>query len=532
MIPKRYWFIGVILALGLPGEAGATEKGRVEPKVRWAQGDPSTCRYGVLGESRTQPVTSLLTLSPGEYRISVRCGEDPELIPPPATVRVRAGQVARPRFDVARAKVRIMTRRSGNIVAGEAQLFECGRAGEDAPILTHATNVTAKLAAGQYDLRVRLDDDAQPKAQAFLRNVRLKPGRNSDLEVDLSDGSLVAHARQNRRRAAGAVRVFHAGTEKQVALGDTEQELRLPAGEYDVTVELRSAANFATETETVWVRAGRTTKVDAAFTTGELAVRVVQDGKPIDATVRLSLPLATDFFNFFEAPGAAVLSPGKYNVTVSAEAAKALGDVKRSDVVVRARRTTKVTVDLSQATLQVDVRENGQPAKAIVEVREAGGGDVVARLGQADVRLWPGRYELVAKLPDGSEKVDGPFEVALGQRVKRKISFERAQLEVEALRGPAPEVEARVLVFRRGAAKPTAEGKHGERLELPEGTYDIKVIAGADTVWKQDVRVAGTAKVQVALPELVDEAPLPAGDAPAEDFELPAGDADPDPEDE
>lgn len=518
---------GLLLATSLSSlAASAAENGRVKASVRWADGDASTCRFGVQGESATRPVSSMLELEPGAYRILVRCGDDPELVPPAQVVKVRAGKVSAPRFDVARAKVRVMTRRGGTMQAGEVRFFEVGRALEgDPPASEHATNVTAKLSAGRYDVLVRMSS-SEPAAEALLERVRLKPGRNKDIVVDLSDGSLIARAKENRKRASGAVRVFLPDTEQRVAVGDTEQELRLPAGRYDVTVELRSAANFATQTKSVWVRAGKTTKVDAKFATGKLQVKVTRDRKPVDATVQLSLPLAADFFNFFEAPGPAVLTPGAYNVTVASDAAKALGTIRREGVKIRGRKTTKLTIDISQATLQVNVTKNGKPTTAIVEVREPGGGAVIARVAKASARLWPGRYELRAQLPDGAEKVDGPFEVALGQKLTRTIRFELASLRVDALRGPAPEVDARVLVYRPGAAKPLAKGRHGEALELSAGTYDIKVVAGPDTAWKQGVVVEGAVKVQVGLPELVDADPLPAGEAPDEEFELPAGDAD------
>lgn len=518
-----------ILVLTLVALSGApvlaADTGTVQPKVTWPGGELNRCRFGVLGEASTQPLDSLLQLAAGPARIIVHCGEDPTLTPPPVTVNVRAGGNHEAKFTVDAARVRVMSKKDGVMLAGEARFYEVGRALLDPPLAVLPTNSTAHVAAGQYDLRVRLTGGKGPVPEVLQSKLRLKPGRNPDVELDLADGILVGLATENGKRAEGAVRASR--NDVQVALGDTLQPLTLPAGLYEVVVELRSAANFTSASEAVWVQPNKTVKSQQAFKTGKLQVQVTQDNKPIEATVRLSLPLAAEFFNFFDAPGPCVLTPGRYMVNIESKAAKGLGELKKTEVVIKAKQTSKLSFDLSQATLRATITKNGQPIKGIVEVREPGGGKVIARMASTEVRLWPGRYELVARLPDGSENVDGPFEVKLGEKVQRTVAFHRSQLTVQALRGPAPEPKAKVLIFRPGAAKPIKEGVHGEAFELMDGTYDLKVVAGADTVWSQGVEVKGDAKVQVSLPELADAEALPEGEAPADDFELPEGDADP-----
>ncbi len=498
----------------------------MEPNVRWDGGDASTCTFGVLGGPAAKSINEPLTVPQGKVRIVVHCGDNPVLTPPPVTIKAKAGRTFKPKFKVQRAKLRVMTRRGGAMLPGEARFYEVGRADIDPPLAEHATNSTAKLAVGRYDVRIRLAS-SKGRSEILHTKLRVKAGRNPDLAVDLSNGSLSAAATENGRKAQATVRVLFGGTRKKAIMGETGEELSLSAGQYDVVVELRTAANFATKTPKIWVPPNKNTKVKASFKPGTLRVKVIQDGKPLNAVVRLSLPLAADFFNFFEAPGPAVLSPGRYSVTIEAEGAKALGRVKKGDLIVKAGRTTKVSFDLSQATLRASITKNGRATAGIVEVREPGGGKLVARIAKLGVRLWPGRYELVAKLPDGSEKIDGPFEVKLGEKIHRKIAFRRASLRVMAHRGPAPETAAQVLVYKPGAAKPLLKGRHGQEFELAEGTYDIKVIAGADTVWSQGVVVKAKKKLNVSLPELADADALPEGETPAEDFELPDGDAEP-----
>lgn len=514
-----------IWALGLSTSAFAGNTAIVEPQVHWDGGNAATCTFGVLGGPAPLLVSEPLTVPQGQIRIVVHCGDNPALTPPPVTVKAKAGRTFKPKFKVQRAKLRVMTRRGGAMLPGTARFYEVGRADIDPPLAEHATNATAKLAVGRYDVRIKLADPKE-RSEVLHSKLRVKAGRNSDLIVDLSNGSLSASATENGRKAEATVRVLFGGTQKKAIMGETGEELSLSAGQYDVVVELRTAANFATKTEKVWVQPNKKTRVKASFKTGKLRVKVVQDGKALDAVVRLSLPLAADFFNFFDAPGPAVLSPGRYSATIEAEGAEALGPIKRSDLVIKAGRTTNISLNITQAVLRASIFKNGRATAGIVEVREPGGGKLVARIAKLGVRLWPGRYELVAKLPDGSEQIDGPFEVKLGDKIHRKITFKRASLRVLALRGPAPETGARILIYRPGAAKPLIKGRHGEEIELVEGTYDVKVIAGADTVWSQGVEVRAKKRLKVSLPELAHADALPEGEDPADDFELPDGDAD------
>ncbi|MCB9652141.1 MAG: hypothetical protein H6730_36900 [Deltaproteobacteria bacterium] len=518
--------LACLASLLLSAPASAAAPGKVDPELRWSGGDPALCQFA-LGDAEhpNHPVGTPVEAPAGKVTVRVSCPGKVPLSPPPTTVTVRAGATVRPRVEVAEARVLVSSRRSDVMLAGEVRFYPAGGDLGAAPLATLPTNSTAKVAAGRYDLLVHLTAPKQPHAETLLSGVNLRPGRNGDLVADLSDGSLIAQATENGRPAEGAVRVNLMDGDKKAALGDTQQELRLPAGRYRVLVELRAAANFATQTETVWIRAKKTTQVKAAFETGTLRVDVTQGGKPVDATVRLSLPGASEFFNFFSAPGPVTLTPGRYGLGVLSGAAQPLGELHPPAVEVRAKKEARVKIDLTPATLEVTVEKNGRPADAAVTVREPGGGTVLATMKGGKTILWPGRYEVHAVLENGDAQIEGPFDVKLGDRIVRKLSFETAYLIVSAARGPAPEPTARVQVYRAGAAKPVAEGKHGDWIELPEGTYDLRVSAGADVVWKQGVNVKDRAEVQVGLPELSDAEPLPEGESPAPDFELPEGDA-------
>lgn len=513
----------ILLAL-----VGATD-GRLEPAIRIA-GAEATCRFTATSKETDDVVESAtgtgLDLAAGLYDLTVECPhEEGVLVGLKEKVRVKAGETSSPAVPLQPAKVRIEARRNGQLLPARVELHPPRKS------LRHrlqriSANLSQTVAAGRYDLLVVLDDPRSPSAETLLENVRLGGPKTTVLEADLSDGGLIVTATENGGSAAASVRAFRIGKSKDAGLVETGQELRLPPGRYLVSTELRSSSDFSTKKREVWIRAGRTERVRERFETGRLSVTVTQDGRPVDATVRMAKQGASDFFNYFPAPGTVTLSPAVYDLTIASKAAGPLEKVVEPGVRIRARGQTQRVIDLTPATLSVQVRKNGRPATAELTVRAAGGGASVAPENDGSWRLWPGRYEILARLEDGSEEIDGPFEAKLRARIRRRITFERALLTVRTLRGKAVDADAEVYVFRPGATKPTARALGGAQIEVPPGIYDIKVVDGADTVWKQGVRVTRVNKLDVALPETATPEELPEGDLLPPGDDLPEGDAD------
>lgn len=519
------------MSLSLPillAVLGATD-GRLEPAVE-ISGTKTTCRFTATSRETKDVVESAtgagLDLTAGLYDLMVECPhEGGTLVGFREKVRVQAGKTANPTLELKPAKVRVEARRNGQLLPARVALY-APRKSLALRLQRISANLSQTVAAGRYDVLVVLDDPRSPSAEALIENARIGGSKTTVLEADLSDGGLVVTATDNGRSAAASVRAFRIGKSKDAGLVETGQELRLPPGRYLVSTELRSSSDFSTKKREVWIRAGRTARIRERFETGRLSVTVTQDGRPVDATVRMAKQGASDFFNYFPAPGTVSLGPGLYDLTIVSKAAGPLEKVVEKDVRVRARGHTRKVVDLTPATLSVRVEKNGRPAEAVLTVRAAGGGASVEPENDGTWRLWPGRYEILAKLEDGSEEVDGPFEARLKQRIRRRIAFERALLTVRTLRGKAVDTDAQVFIFRPGATKPTARALGGAQIEVPPGVYDIKIVDGADTVWKQGVRVRRVNKIDVALPAKAIGEELPEGDLLPPGEDLPEGDAD------
>jgi hypothetical protein len=482
--------------------------------------DGASCRFQAKGPAEHEGAGPI-TLEPGEYRVAVRCDvEHGVLAPAPITVRVPVGKTTRPRVRVDEARVRIESRRSGELMPAFVDVFPRHADLNGPPLVRVPTNRTVSIAGGAYDLLVTLADDDAPRAEVLLSNVRLSKGRKRIVRADLSDGGLVVSIQRDGRRTDGSTRAFLPGSKRDVGLASAGEELRLSAGRYEILTELQESFDYATKRRQIWVRPRKVTRVTEKFDTGRLTVKVTADGAAVPAIVRVAKPGAADFFNYFEAPETVTLSPGIYDLTVQTEAAGPLGKRRIPNVVVNRRQLTRKSLDLTRGTLIVRVLKNGRPVTfAEVIVRAAGGGAPARPEADGSFRLWPGRYEIEATLESGAKTTDGPFEIGLGQRLTRSLTLDRAFVTVTARRGKK-DVDAKVFVYKHGATKPLAQALTGERIELDPGTYDLKVVAGPDARWKQNIRLKRAHAVTVELAtdahagDELPEGELPDGDAP------------------
>lgn len=507
-----------------------TTDGQLAPELLIAgKSAAGACSFTARSKSSAATIESAsgtpLAVPAGEYALSVSCKLEGETVLAPAPdVKVQAGKTAAPKIDVRMARVRVEARRNGVMLPAKVHVLAPG--GTE-PMHTFAANQKQTIAQGRYDFDVRLEDAKSPAARVLLNGKTVGGASVSVIEADLSDGGLIVSATMNGKATGAAVRVFAPGSEKDLASVETGEEIRLPAGKYVVSSEARDNADFTTKKRDVWINAGKTVRFTEAFESGMISVAVTRDGRPVEATVRLSLPLASDFFNHFAAPGTVMLSPGTYAVSIESAVLGPVKSLEKRDLKVTRAGHQKVVFDLTQATLAVQVTKDGQRYDAEVHVRAAGGGEDAGAGDTNNVfKLWPGRYEIVATLPDGMEMLDGPFEVTLGQKISREIKVVRATLVVNAMRGKAAAADAEILVFRPGATKPTAKGRAGSKLEIPPGVYDIKVVAGKDTAWHEGLKLKTTQTVRVELPPLAgtsDEA-MPEGDLAPPGEELPDGD--------
>lgn len=389
------------------------------------------------------------------------------------------------------AKLRVSVRRGDSLVPAKVIVLTAKSAVDAPPVATGPANQRFELAAGTYDLLVQAEAQAGAEAP-WVRVPAVKlGGALKEVAVDLADGKLEVALSDNGKKAEGSVRVFRAGSKTVVQQAEAGAPITLVPGPYRVEVVLSGASDYPARSSELWIEPRKTAKLSEKFETGRLTVGVFRDRQPVEAVVQLALPGATDFFNYFSAPGTVSLSPGSYDVLVKPKGGVPVEVLKRPRVVVSKGKDNKIFFDLTPAQLVVKVLRAGKAiGDAEVRAVQPGGGEEVAR-PEADgsFKLWPGRYELAVKLPDGEELRDGPFEVGFGEKLSRTVEFSRVRLSVHATRGGAAADEAEVFVFKPGAQKPLAQGRSGAILELPPGAYDVKITAGPETVWREGVKL-------------------------------------------
>jgi hypothetical protein len=508
-------------SLATPAGAAPEALGTLSPRVEAPEG--TRCQLEALRTERPHRLVSVdaspVQGPPGLYRLRLDCeGPDGKLSPPLAPVRLAAGATATLRVKLERARFRVMASRNGARSLAEVALFAPAPERLERPLAVGAANAKFEVAAGRYDVRVRLEGKGEGLPSVWLRGVSLGPSGVTERTVDLSDGRLQVDIRHNKRPAGARIRVLAADGETELARLDAGEAAALPPGEVVVLATLLDAE---ARTE-VSVPAGKLVKTRLDFTTGQLELSARGDDGPLDAIAHLARPGAADDFNFFPVPASVALSPGTYEVKLAPRTEGAFPEQRRT-VEVSAGRKSRLALVVARASLRV--RLVGDIGDApVVRVRAAGGG---AELGDPDVsgryRAWPGRYEVLVTLADGTELLDGPFELGLGEKLERTIEVKRGALVADAFRGTAS-ADAEVFVYRPGAKAPVAKGRAHARLELSPGVYDVKVVSGPEWRWFEGVklRAGKETRLEARFRPNPGTAP-PSGELAPLDDELPAG---------
>ncbi len=513
------WFVAA------PAGAAPEALGTLSPRVEAPEG--TRCQLEALRTERPHRLVSVdaspVQGPPGLYRLRLDCeGPDGKLSPPLAPVRLAAGATATLRVKLERARFRVMASRNGARSLAEVALFAPAPERLERPLAVGAANAKFEVAAGRYDVRVRLEGKGEGLPSVWLRGVSLGPSGVTERTVDLSDGRLQVDIRHNKRPAGARIRVLAADGETELARLDAGEAAALPPGEVLVLATLLDAADYAEARTEVSVPAGKLVKTRLDFTTGQLELSATGDDGPLDAIAHLARPGAADDFNFFPVPASVALSPGTYEVKLAPRTEGAFPEQRRT-VEVSAGRKSRLALVVARASLRV--RLVGDIGDApVVRVRAAGGG---AELGDPDVsgryRAWPGRYEVLVTLADGTELLDGPFELGLGEKLERTIEVKRGALVADAFRGTAS-ADAEVFVYRPGAKAPVAKGRAHARLELSPGVYDVKVVSGPEWRWFEGVklRAGKETRLEARFRPNPGTAP-PSGELAPLDDELPAG---------
>ena len=524
----------VLVALTVVGAVPAVGQakpatGDLAPRIR--AGD-NPCRFTAAnpqnGQGTDAPEAEPVKLPPGRYRVQVTCTFDGTPVTAPAvTVTVKAGRAARPSITVKPARLRIMATRGGERVSARVEVFPQSKGPKTTPVAEGNANAKFLVAEGRYDLRITKTSEPAG-AYGWLRGIRVRGPGVTERRFDLADGKVLIGVKLNGKKAGASIRLYSEDGEDEVGEAEPYRAFALPPGRYQAKVSLLESADVSLRVLRFEIAPKKTSKHTVDFTLGTMKVTVRGDRAPLAAQVYVLVPGAQEPFTHFDAPGEVSIRPGTYEVRIEPRKKLPFPAPRRGEVEIRARRTTRVAFDITQATLQARLRKNGRSVVANdIRVVRAGSDEEVGRaLPDGRFRLWPGRYEIVAELASGEEVRDGPFEVELGQTVSRTLEITRGVLTVDAFRGTAVAGEAMVNVYRPGAKVPLTTARAGAKIELRPGTFDVKVVAKHEWRWHEGVRIKDgkTTRLEVRFRPRT-EAKLPDGEQDPLNDELPEGDA-------
>lgn len=442
-----------------------------------------------------------LLLPPGAYHVTVTDGgPSPQSKEIDMTVEKDRTTEATVTFDASALKVTVL----GNGEPRGAHIVVLLKDKEITEANTHGDNpVTFPVPPGTYDVVVT-DGSVEPPALRRFEGIVVEEGKTTALTAEFAGGTLQVSALADGKPTQAWISViapekgdeiagarFHRDEAKDPANG----RLSLQPGTYDIRVQAEEIdGGPSVAFSSVNVEAGKTTNLQADFSSGTLEVAALEGGDPAQAwiSVRKSgksdeIAAARLYAEEGEAKVSFTLPPGSYDIAVTYEAV-ASNPVRTSSAVVEAGKTLAVATELSAASaLTVRVTVNGEPSTSWISVRTPEEGDEItgARIhadeGEERVSfsLEPGNYDIVvtAEEIDGTPEKHLAAELTEGGSAELQAGFEAGTLEI-ALSGNLIQAWISVLDekgndiagLRLGGDEPL-QG----RLSLATGSYLVRV---------------------------------------------------------
>lgn len=425
------------------------------------------------GELFQAPLTVTGEGEPPFQGLSVVAADDPGLLLPPGVYRVTVSDGGSP----AQTKDLDLTvtgdKTAEAAVAFEASALKVSVLGDGGPrgatiaVLlkgktvaeahTYGDNpVTFPVPAGTYDVVVT-DGAVEPPAIRPFEGVVIEPGKTTDLTATFVGGTLQVSALADGRPTQAWIAViapekgdeiagvrFHRDEAKDPANG----RLFLQPGTYDIRIEAEEIDGEPfVAFSGVAIEAGKTTDLEADFSSGILEVTALEGGRPAQAWIAVRKSGKSD-----DIAGARLhaeegeqrvsftLQPGSYDVVVTYETV-ASNPVRTASATVEAGKSLSLETELSAASaLAVRVTVNGEPSTSWVSVRtpeedeEITGARIHADEGEEGVSfsLEGGSYAVVAT----AEEIDGSpmrrmgAELDEGGKVELLAAFEAGTLSV------------------------------------------------------------------------------------------------------
>ncbi|MFH1810192.1 MAG: hypothetical protein ABIJ09_15710 [Pseudomonadota bacterium] len=342
-----------------------------------------------------------------------------------------------------------------------------------------------RLAAGRYQVRVECRD-AEGGVVSVVDNVVVRSGATTHQRLSLRRGNVVVQTLRDGGRVTAEVEVLEPRLEIVVAQGRSGNELRVPAGRYQVRVRFEQEGALPCQvTRAVQVAAGRTARLTLDLSDGTLVVNALRNGKAAAGLVTLFPPGSTERLTEFATGHEALVPPGAYDLVVSLESSYDFEGKRLRKVEVLPGKARRERVAFTMGTLHVDTRLYGETVPSRVYLYLPAATDYFNfTAANQDVDLSPGRYRLRAVLDDSvSYDAARPRELGMertvtirvGRNERLHLNFTPGVLRVDATKNGKPEVAA-LTVWTSSPRQKLTGGAAGEPMTIAAGRYDIDVL--------------------------------------------------------
>ncbi len=268
------------------------------------------------------------------------------------------------------------------------------------------------------------------------------------LDVEAGEATLAVRSRKDGELRDAAIYVYVAGTEEDIAGQRTYASpqtnpvsFHLPAGEYDVRAQLVGERALAPQWQRgIVINADEPDTLDFDFTTGQVSVKVTENGELHDATLRIYA--ADDGPEVFSSrtytsegsnPKRVDLSPGIYRIVLMSVSIEGAGkEYVIEEVEVAPGSEQDLGHEFPSGLLRVQVTKGGALCDAIVSLRNSEGRSVdQGRTYRSEssnpktFRLSPGVYELSARATrsEGDYQATRTVTVIAGETVVEVIEW-------------------------------------------------------------------------------------------------------------
>lgn len=415
--------------------------------------------------------------------------------------------------------------KDGTKSAGTVVVYD----GNDVEVARGADRTALPVDAGKVRV-VGLVDRGGRQPIRGEAHVVVKAEQKHELTIDASDGELVVDVTDNGKAAGAVIGLREPGSPNRVLELVAGTPGAVPSGTWDVVTQLENSHDFREQlTKGVVVTPKKLTKKTIAHSTGTLTPTT----QPATGVlVELLHPGADVAFNQLEVGVPARLSPGRYVVRATGEAA--LDDGAKPVVTVThtvgAGSAAKLVLQPAVATVDVEVRVGGEAAALPVSLRlPDGDAPFITKTSDAKgvVTFAVAPQKLVVSTtlttPHGPLELTKPVTLNKGN-TRLRLDFNVGSAVVQVVDAGTAVVADVAFYERLKNGQPTGEPvvalKGGEEARLPPGIYVLAVKRNGEQRLFGDVRIAAGRRFERSVdwspPAPLDTttAPKPATTAP------------------